>query len=342
MDIVVLAAGSSAEREVSINSGRLICEALRSIGHNAIIVDLFFGTSDKNAFTYGEKYDIAKEVDRMILLSQKVEEEKRNRNTLVGEHVIQLCQEADIVFLGLHGVNGEDGRVQAMFDLLGIKYTGTGHLGSAMAMDKDLSKQIFRMNQISTPDSFVITKDNKHESLKDYNMDFPCVVKPCCGGSSIGISIVYSAKEYEKALEDAFTYENEVLVESYISGREFSVGILDNQALPVIEIIPDEGWYDYDKKYNGKTKEECPADLPDDITKAIQQEAVKAAKILRLEAYCRIDFLLDANNNIYCLEANTLPGMTAASLLPQEALQIGLSFPSLCNQLIEISLQKYK
>ena len=340
MDIVVLAAGSSSEREVSIRSSEMICKALRKSGHNAILVDVFFGPRDVNAFRLGSDYNIEDEVNWMIEMTSKVEEVKAARRSFLGENVIELCEESDIVFLGLHGQNGEDGRIQAAFDLMGIKYTGTGYFGSALAMDKGLTKEMFMLHNIPTPKGFVLTKDCKVKDLAAYGIEIPCVVKPCCGGSSIGISIVKSQDEYEAALEAAFQYEDEILVERYIQGREFSIGILGKEALPIIEIIPD-GWYDYDNKYNGHTLEVCPAELSKDLTKDMQAAALKTAEVLRLEAYSRIDFLLDENNQFYCLEANTLPGMTNTSLLPQEAVQVGLDFPALCEKLIQISLEKY-
>ena len=173
-------------------------------------------------------------------------------------------------------------------------------------------------------------------------MLFRSVVKPCCGGSSIGVSIVRDEKEYQQALKEAFRWEEKVIIESYVKGREFSVGVMDFQALPVIEIAPLEGFYDYKNKYAaGSAVETCPAQLSPSITEKMQHYAVEVAKALGLETYARMDFLLDEQENIYCLEANTLPGMTPMSLLPQEAQAVGMDFPKLCEEIIRISLKKY-
>lgn len=179
-------------------------------------------------------------------------------------------------------------------------------------------------------------------NFKETGLTLPCVVKPCCGGSSIGVSIVRTEEEYQQALEEAFRWEEKILIEDYIQGREFSVGVMDFEALPVIEIAPLEGFYDYKNKYAaGSAVETCPAELPESITKSMQRYAQEVAKALGLNTYARMDFLMDAQENLYCLEANTLPGMTPVSLLPQEALAAGMNFEQLCEKIIEISMQKY-
>ena len=250
---------------------------------------------------------------------------------------------ADMVFMALHGENGEDGRIQAAFDLYGIKYTGTGYLSSALAMDKELSKRMFLTNHIPTPAGISMSKDNCLSDFSKTGLKLPCVVKPCCGGSSIGVSIVRTEEDYQKALDDAFRWEEKIIIEDYIKGREFSVGVIDFQALPVIEIAPLEGFYNYKNKYAaGSAVETCPAELPSHITKAMQGYAEQVARVLNLETYARMDFLLDEQENIYCLEANTLPGMTSVSLLPQEALAVGMDFESLCERIIQISMKKYE
>jgi len=264
-------------------------------------------------------------------------------NNFFGPNVISLCQKAEIVFLALHGENGENGKVQATFDLFDIKYTGSGYLGSALAMNKELTKQFFRTNNIPTPVGISLHKDKKNTPFEDINVPLPCVVKPCNGGSSIGVSIVQTKEQYKKAIEEAFFYEEEVIVEAYIRGREFSVGVMDGKALPIIEIAPLEGFYDYKNKYKaGSALETCPADLPLEITEKMQYYAVCAANVLDLSVYPRMDFLMDDDNDLYCLEANTLPGMTPTSLVPQEAAALGISFEDLCEQVIYLSLKKYE
>lgn len=342
MKIIVLAGGTSTEREVSLNSGKMVCKALRSKGHEAALLDVFMGyESDTPMELYHKQTDVDTAADalsgRVEEVQKLVKERKKEKESFFGPNVLTLCKDADIVFMALHGQNGEDGKIQAAFDLLGISYTGAGSLGSALAMDKGLSKQIFFHYQVPTPKSVLFT-DNA--PVKEIPFVGGAVVKPCCGGSSVGVTIAKTQEEYDKALEEAFALEHEVLVEEYVSGREFSIGVMNGRALPVIEIEPLEGFYDYTNKYQaGKTRETCPANLSQHITEKLQREAEHAYRALKLQVYARIDFLLDANNDIYCLEANTLPGMTATSLLPQEAAVEGISFEDLCEKIVEDSLK---
>jgi len=245
--------------------------------------------------------------------------------------------------MALHGSNGEDGKLQATFELLGIPYTGSSYLGSALAMDKDLSKQLFRENGVPTPKGIVLHKGDEVRSASENGVGLPCVVKPACGGSSVGVSIPRTEEEYRKAVESAFSYENALIVEQYIEGREFSCGVVDGEAYPVIEIAPLQGFYDYTNKYKaGSTIETCPAELPEHLTKKIQDICVRAYHALRLTSYGRIDLMMDHSDNVYCLEANTLPGMTPTSLLPQEAAALGMDFASLCEKLIEVSVRDHR
>ena len=341
MKIAVLCGGISTEREISIRTGCMVCKALRSKGHNAVLIDVFFGNKNANLFEEGSKenYDCDEEAKKIRENDNLVEETKKNRKAFFGDNLIEICKQADIAFLALHGENGENGKVQASFDLLGIKYTGSGYLGSALAMDKGLTKNMLKYNDIPTPNGYTVNKAYAKYELEADEFTYPCVVKPTCGGSSVGVSIANNAEEYKKALEEAFKYENEVVVEEFIKGREFSVGIMGDKALPIIEIIPKEGFYDYENKYlEGRTLEVCPAELDEENTKKMQEWALKVSRVLRLRAYCRIDFILTEDGKHYCLEANTLPGMTATSLIPQEAAADGIDFPTLCEKLIEISL----
>ncbi|MGN0383404.1 MAG: D-alanine--D-alanine ligase, partial [Eubacterium sp.] len=271
-----------------------------------------------------------------------IQNAKASGKAFFGKNVIDICKKSDIAFLGLHGEDGENGKVQAAFDLLGIKYTGSGYLGSALAMDKALTKVMLNAGGVPMAKGFTMTKEDIDKSLNNKNVNIPCVVKPCCGGSSVGVSIVMEESDYEKALDEAFSYENEIMIEEYIKGREFSVGVVGGKALPVIEIIPKAGFYDYKNKYTqGATLEVCPAQLEADKTKEMQKFAEKAATILKLEVYARIDFLMSDKGYIYCLEANALPGMTATSLIPQEAAAIGIDFETLCDKIIALSMEKY-
>ena len=345
MKIVVLAGGTSTEREISIVSGTGICGALRQKGHEAILVDIFCGVENvdwENPFP--AEYDVEKAAEYMKSFNPKIEEMKKTRRSFFGPNVLELCEKCDIVFLGLHGANGEDGKVQAAFDLLGIRYTGTGYLSSAMAMDKGITKQVFLMNHVPTPGGFSMNKEDGFEKdLSKYGLNFPVVVKTSCGGSSVGVYIVNNQKEYEDALADASQYGDEIVVEEYIKGREFSVAVVDNKAYPVIEIAPIQGFYDYKNKYQaGSTVETCPAEISPELTAKMQENAVKATKALGLTGYSRLDFMMKENGEMYCLEANTLPGMTPTSLIPQEAKVLGMDYPTLCEELIRISMKKYQ
>lgn len=343
MNIVVLAGGISTERDVSIVSGTKVCEALRERKHRAILLDVFFGKEVMPKDLFSEEYDIAGEVEYIKSFNSSVEQEKRRRKEFFGANVLQICQQADIVFLALHGENGENGKVQAAFDLMGIKYTGAGHLSSAMAMDKGITKRIFLSCHVPTPGGAVLHQGDYSSNLSDYGMKFPVVVKPCCGGSSVGVFIVNNQEEYENALKESFSYEEETVVEEYIKGREFSVGVIEGKALPVIEIAPIQGFYDYKNKYEaGSAVETCPAQLPAETAEQMQKYAESGYEALGLEAYARLDFMMNEKGDMYCLEANTLPGMTPTSLLPQEAAAVGIDYPQLCEELIRVSLKKYE
>lgn len=350
MKIVVLAGGLSTERDVSFKTGEMVTKALRENGHQVILLDVFMGYSDKEEDLTGI-FDRAEAVSVKVAAIpetapdlEKVKAQRKDQSdNFFGPNVIELCRMADIVFMALHGENGENGKIQAAFDLFGIRYTGTGYLGSALAMNKGMAKQLFLENGIPTPRGTSLKRGEDAAKIETCGIHFPCVVKPCSGGSSIGVSIVHDKAEYEQALKEAFRWENELVIEEYVKGREFSVGVIDFQALPIIEIASVEGFYDYKNKYKaGSTVETCPAELSEQITKEMQGYAEKVAEVLGLNTYSRTDFLLDAEDHIFCLEANTLPGMTPTSLLPQEAKVTGVDFNQLCEKLIESSMRKYK
>ena len=343
MNIVVLAGGNSTEREVSISSGQGVCQALRERNHKAILVDAYFGKESMDGELFSEKYDTEQAAAWMRSQSSSLGEVMKTRKEFFGPHVLEICQKADIVFLALHGANGEDGKVQSVLDLMGVKYTGCGPLSSGMAMDKGITKMVFESKGIPTPKGMTLEKNDCSSYLSDYGMDFPVIVKPCCGGSSVGVCIAHNQQEYKAALMEAFSYENQVVVEQFITGREFSVAVVDGKAYPVIEIAPLEGFYDYKNKYSaGSCVETCPADLSASLTKEMQMYAEKGYEALNLQAYARLDFLMEEDGSMYCLEANTLPGMTPTSLIPQEASVIGMNYPQLCEKLIEVSLKKYQ
>lgn len=344
MNIVVLCGGLSNERDVSISSGSGVVRALRARGHNAVLIDLYLGYTEpfdrpEDVFTAGQELKAYSVAERAPDL-ETVKAMREDCQCHIGPNVIELCTAADITFLALHGEEGENGKVQAALDLHGIKYTGCGYLGSALAMNKSLSKTLFRANGIAAPEGITVSR---HDSTYA-NVGFPCVVKPCSGGSSVGTSIVMDEKEYAAALDLAFQYEEKVIVEHYIKGRELTVGVMDGKAMPVIEIIPKHGFYDYKNKYQaGATLEICPAQIGDEATERVQRLAERVNRALMIDAYCRADFLWDEQSGeMYCLEANTLPGMTPTSLIPQMGEAMGMDYGQLCEKIIEVSMKKYE
>ena len=327
MKIVVLAGGLSTERDVSFKTGDMVAKALRENGHQVILLDVFMGYSDKKEDLTGI-FDRSEEVSVKVSgipeiapdLAKVKASRKDQSDNFFGPNVIELCQMSDIVFMALHGENGENGKIQAAFDLFGIRYTGTGYLSSALAMDKEMSKKLFLSAGIPAPKGASMKKADCSDDITKLGIQFPCVVKPCCGGSSIGVSIAHNAEEYKAALDEAFRWEENLIVEEYV-----------------------QGFYDYKNKYkSGSAVETCPAELSEAVTEKMQHYAEQVAQVLGLDTYSRTDFLLDENENIYCLEANTLPGMTPTSLLPQEAQVVGVNFNELCEKLIQISLDKYE
>lgn len=349
MNIVVLAGGLSTERDVSFITGDNVAKALRENGHKVILLDVFMGYDEKEVElddVFDRAEEISVKVDKIPETAPDLEAVKASRkdqsDCFFGPNVIRMCQKADIVFMALHGENGENGKIQAAFDLFGIRYTGSDYLSSAIAMDKNTSKQFFISANVPTPRGIAMKKENRIDELSKLDLTLPCVVKPCCGGSSIGVTIVRNESEFKAALDDAFKWENELVIEEFVEGREFSVGVLEGKALPIIEIAPVEGFYDYKNKYKaGSTIETCPAALSEEKTKEMQKYAEMVAEAIGLDTYSRSDFLMDKDGNLFCLEANTLPGMTPTSLLPQEANAVGVNFNELCEQLIDISIRKY-
>lgn len=341
MKVVVLAGGISTERDVSLISGKMIYRAVRRLGHQAVLLDVFLGMErDDIERIFESDEDFAKDISDIREINPDISMVKAMRKDggkcYFGPNVIRLCQMADVVFMGLHGEDGENGKVQAAFDLLGIRYTGTDFISSALSMDKSISKELFAFHEIPTPAGTVVKKGQDTNS----RVPFPCVVKVCSGGSSIGVSIARDRTEYEAALQDAFLYDDEVIVEQYIKGREFTCCVLDGKALPLVEIAPKQGFYDYKNKYQaGSTVEICPAPLDEAHTKEIQQISEKVFEVLRLKKYARMDFMMDDAGKPYCLEANTLPGMTPTSLIPQEAAAVGMDYEHLCQKIIDMAFE---
>ncbi|MCD8100771.1 MAG: D-alanine--D-alanine ligase [Oscillospiraceae bacterium] len=342
MKICVLYGGLSGERDVSLSSGSGVARALRQRGHRVALTDLFLGYENDfenidAAFT--AEGDGCGAVTENIPDIERVKSMRPDSEVLFGPHVMEVCRAADIVFMALHGGDGENGRVQAALDINGVRYTGADYLGSALAMNKQLSKTLFRAAGLDVPQGVIVRRDGPAPQ----SVGFPCVVKPCSGGSSVGTNIVHSAEDFAAALDEAFRYEDAVLVEKHISARELTVGVIDGRAMPVIEIIPKTGFYDYKNKYQaGATDELCPAPIGEAATAKAQETAERAYSALLLSSYARVDMLWDEQKDIYyVLEANTLPGMTPTSLIPQMAAAQGMDYGELCEELIRVSLKKY-
>ena len=347
MKVLVLAGGLSPERNVSLSSGALIAQALRDLGHRAALVDLFFGLD-------GMDVDGEALYDRPIPeklrhispqapdLAQVRAQRKSGGRSAIGPGVLELCVGADIVFLALHGSCGEDGRIQAALDLLGVPYTGSGYLGSAMAMDKDLTKRLVA-GAVTTPrwETVTVTKENIPALLEKTQL--PVVVKPIASGSSIGVYIAHDRPELERALQDSVKLGGRTVLEQYVQGREIQVALLEDRALPSIEIIPKQGFYDYENKYQpGAAEEVCPAPIPPEWEQRVEKAALEVFRILGLKVYSRADFIVTEDGTPYFLEINTLPGMTPTSLVPQEAAAVGIDYPTLCQRIIDASLEARK
>lgn len=344
MKIVVLAGGLSPERDVSLSSGVMATNALIERGHQAILVDLFMGV-ETLPDPVSSAFDSAVQVAPYAVpgVEPDLDAIRRSRKSgfsaEIGNGVFELCRAADIVYLALHGGCGENGSLQAFFDLSDIRYTGSASIGCALAMDKHVTKRLLLDAGVPSPAGKLYRRG---DVIEYDSVPLPCVVKPVTGGSSIGISIVRERAELGKALEAAFNCEDQILIEEYIKGRELSAGVLDGEALPLIEIIPKDGFYDYRNKYQpGWTEEIVPGRFDAETTKRVQTLAVRAAEALQLSVYARIDFLIAENGEPYCLEANTLPGMTPTSLLPQEAAAVGIDYPALCDRIVRLSMKKY-
>ncbi len=343
MNIIVLTGGNSAERNVSLASGKAITNGLRDTGHNVKVVDPVFGAEQPDEEKiFGGRESIGGEFPTV-----------KELNTYSSKKVLECIlsphfDNVDIVFLGLHGKFGEDGKIQSLLEMREVKYTGSGVTSSAMAMDKDITKIMFGNCGIPTAPWFMLNKSNSDltkvdESIK-LKVGYPAVIKPNDEGSTVGLSIVQPDVEdvqLPDALNSAFSYSDKVMVEQFIEGRELTVGILGDEALPVVEIKPKDGFYDYVHKYTkGFTDYFCPADIPEKLTKDLQEKSLAAHRALNCRVYSRVDFRLNSKGESFCLEVNTLPGMTEFSLVPKAASAVGISFPQLLNRIIELSLKQ--
>ncbi|HTC25279.1 MAG TPA: D-alanine--D-alanine ligase [Gemmatimonadales bacterium] len=330
MRVTVLTGGTSAERDVALASAVQVVAALRARGHEVAVVDTAGGyiPEAQESAALGTSVGIEppplaelRALERGLLLS--------------GLGNIPVVRNADVLFLALHGGRGEDGTIQALLEVIGVPYTGSGRLGSAMAMDKDVSKRLFRLAGVATADWLMSPATAGDVGAR---LGWPAVVKPSKQGSTVGLSVVKKEADYEAAVALARRYDDEIMIERFVPGRELTVGVLEGKALPVGEIIPRHEIFDYECKYTpGMSEEIFPADLPTAVAEECGRLALLAHHALKLGGYSRVDFRLTPEGEILCLEVNTLPGMTATSLLPQAARAVGIDFPELCNRICRIA-----
>jgi D-alanine-D-alanine ligase len=326
MRVTVLTGGTSAERDVALASAVQVIPALRSRGHEVAVVDTARGyipEADETALLSGvvgtEPPPIAQlqALERGLLLS--------------GLASLAAVRDAEVLFLALHGGRGEDGTIQTLLEMVGVPYTGSGRLGSAMAMDKDISKRLFEAAGVPTA-KWVMAPVAGDRVEREFG--WPVVIKPSKQGSTVGLTVVKNPSQYEPAVALARQYDDEVMIERFVPGRELTIGVLEGRPLAVGEIIPRHEIFDYECKYTpGMSQEIFPADLPDSITEECRRLGLLAHEALKLGGYSRIDFRLTPEGELFCLEVNTLPGMTATSLLPQSARAVGIEFPDLCEQI---------
>jgi D-alanine-D-alanine ligase len=325
LKIAVLFGGTSDERDVSIASAAQIIPVLRDLGHEVFAVDTATG-----------RLGFAQE---QTLLSAAVapvppsdtEIARVRGGAMALSPASFVFRDADVVFLALHGGAGEDGRIQAVLDLAGMAYTGSNHIASAAAMDKDKAKRLFRSVSVPTPDWLMAPAAGDAVGTA---LGWPVVVKPNKQGSTVGLRVVREAAQLQSAIDQALRFDDEVMLERFIAGREFTVGVLDGTALPVGEIIAPGEVFDYESKYQaGGAREIFPADIPAAESALLQDYALRVHRVLKLGAYSRSDFRRDAAGGFWCLEANSLPGMTATSLLPQAAKAAGIDFPELLDRI---------
>lgn len=348
MKIVVLGGGLSTERHVSLVTATSVCKALRQRGHKAIFVDMYMGLENfegplEAAFDAADGFcgDVAIEKTApdlaAVMASRKLKSPSR-----LGKNVLEVCALADCVFLGLHGADGEDGKIQAALELLGVPYTGSGPLSSGMAMDKAVAKMVMNSCGVLTPQGQELRYTAGDIPRLAETLPVPCAVKVVGGGSSIGVELPDTREQLKAALENIIKYGNRVVVEEKISGRELTVPVLEDRYLSPIEIVPPEGMtFDYVAKYQSGgegARELCPAPITKAEEELLGQAALRLHRALGLSVYSRTDFILDKEGRAWCLEVNTLPGMTPNSLIPKAAAVAGMSYPTLCEKIVLLSL----
>ncbi|HEV8480139.1 MAG TPA: D-alanine--D-alanine ligase [Candidatus Eisenbacteria bacterium] len=325
MKIVILMGGRSAERAVSLTTGAGMAAALRRLGHDVLSLDAADGRAlPPGAETSAPQLEAASDLPETALVR------------------VPSVTEAQAVVIALHGGAGENGTLQAVLDLARVPYTGSGMLASALAMDKALSKRLFEHAGIPTPPWLVLPSDGPPPDPADVGPigGFPVVVKPNDQGSTVGLTIVEEPKQLVPAFELAAKHSRQVLIERFIPGRELTVAVIGHEALPIVEIIPNSGFYDYESKYTaGATRYECPAVLPADMTARVQELGLRAFETLGCRGVARVDFRLDPEGRPSCLEVNTVPGMTPTSLVPMAAKAAGLSYDDVVARMLALALE---
>lgn len=328
MRITVLMGGTSSERDVSLASGLRVAQALRTRGYDVVAVD-----TARGVLTAGDERALLEGGRVVKTVPPDVQALARMNRAL--PKTLDHLGDSEVIVLALHGGTGEDGTIQALLDLTGIPYTGSGHLASALAMDKDLSKHLFARAGVATA-GWVMAPATADDVERE--LGFPVVVKPSKQGSTVGLTLVRDPELLQEAIAEAFRHDDEVMIEAFVPGRELTVGILGGDALPVGEIIPVKELYDYECKYTpGMAVEIFPAELTAEQTAEVQRLAQRAYAALKLRGCARIDFRMTPAGDFYCLEANTLPGMTETSLIPQAAAAAGMSFPELCDRIVQLA-----
>lgn len=338
MRIAVVCGGISPERNVSLNGGKAVFKALKELGHDVIAIDPARGN---DCLIDIEAIDIPKtapSIEEMASFTPKSLIE-----CVQSEHMDTI----DLAFLVVHGQYGEDGKIQALLELKGIPYTGSDIKSSAISINKVSSKMMFLAGGINTPNWVTVRKSHLgdydyYEKIRD-EIGNAMVVKPNDQGSTIGINILHSGNldDIHYAIQDALKYSDKAIVEEYISGRELTVGIVNGEALPIIEIVPEGGFYDYESKYaSGQTKYICPAEMDTDLSEFAQNLALQAYDVIGCSGFSRVDFRMNEDFELYCLEINTIPGFTSTSLVPKAAKEVGIEFPELCERIVNLAIEK--
>ena len=326
--VALLVGGTSPERAVSKMSGKGILQALRTLQYPTIVIDPAYGLHQP------------KEEEQFFLEKDFTDLSNRNYIDAINS---TMFDDVDVVFSAMHGKWAEDGTIQSLLELRGLKYTGSKVLASSLAMDKEMSKVIFRQAGVQTADWFSVKERSFEpilvaEEIKQ-RFGFPCIIKANDQGSTVGLKFVQDESEVEEGIVIAQQYSNKALIEKYIPGRELTVAILLSEALPVLEIVAKSGFYDYKHKYtSGMSEYIVPANIPEEVAEKAKQQALIAFQSLGCEGYARVDFRMNSNNELFCLEVNTLPGMTPTSLVPKAAKAVGISFEELIKKIIQQAL----